>query len=157
ATYGIIRKPEGGIEFTIDRKPFDMDKARQLKLGDIDEWTLTSKNEVGGPKGVSHPFHIHVNPFEVISILDRDGVEQLKEPIWRDTIILHEGWKVKFRTQYKDFLGTFVQHCHILDHEDQGMMELLEVIDPKDPPAHAENISPIRVAKPYHAPAWELP
>lgn len=124
ATYGII-KTDTGIAFTVDRKPFDMDSARQLKLGDVDEWTLTSKNEVGP---VSHPFHIHVNPFEVISMKDANGVEQLKSPVWRDTIILNEGWKVVMRTRYEDFTGAFVQHCHILDHEDQGMMELVEIV-----------------------------
>ena len=35
---------------------------------------------------------------------------------------------MKFRTRYDVFTGKFVQHCHILDHEDQGMMQLIEII-----------------------------
>lgn len=38
------------------------------------------------------------------------------------------------RTQYTDFIGTFVQHCHILDHEDQGMMQLIDIVDPTQAP-----------------------
>lgn len=142
AVYGII-KQGSGIAFTIDRKSFNMDSARQLTLGKVDEWHLTSKNEVGP---VSHPYHIHVNPFEVISMKDDKGVEQLKEPVWRDTIILNENWEVRMRTRYEDFTGVFVQHCHILDHEDQGMMQLVEIVDPTPPapPAPAPAPAPAK-------------
>lgn len=152
AAYGIIRTPTG-IAFTVDRKPFDMDRVRQLKLDDVDEWTLTSKNEVGP---VSHPFHIHVNPFEVISMKDANGVEQLKSPVWRDTVILNEGWKVVMRTRYEDFTGAFVQHCHILDHEDQGMMELVEIV-PKAGGVAARAQPKQGLAIGSTAPAWALP
>ena len=83
---------------------------------------------------VHHPFHIHVNPLEVFSIKDPNGNETLTHPLWRDTIILRGGWTVRFRTNYKRFKGKFVQHCHILDHEDQGMMESVEIYDPNSPP-----------------------
>jgi FtsP/CotA-like multicopper oxidase with cupredoxin domain len=83
----------------------------------------------GGPPGWvrSAPHRRGPVAFEVFSIRDDRGIERLDEPVWRDTIILHEGWTVKFRTRYADFAGRFVQHCHILDHEDQGMMELIEI------------------------------
>jgi FtsP/CotA-like multicopper oxidase with cupredoxin domain/peroxiredoxin len=130
ASYGIFPKTGGGVQFNIDGNSYsmDMDKSRKLKLGDVDEWTLTSKNGVGP---VNHPFHIHVNPFEIVSILDETGAEQLDAPIWRDTIILNDGWKVRMRTRYQDFDGAFVQHCHILDHEDQGMMQNVVIVDPQ--------------------------
>ncbi|MBW8780480.1 MAG: tyrosinase family protein [Verrucomicrobia bacterium] len=154
AAYGILKNPAGGVLFTIDGKPFDAANVRKLKLGDVDEWTLTSINQVGA---VSHPFHIHVNPFEVVSMVDDQGVEQLKEPIWRDTIILHEKWVVKVRTHYTDFAGTFVQHCHILDHEDQGMMELVEIVDPAATTTPAKQPSAGSITQPYAAPSWALP
>lgn len=147
AVYGILRKPGGGVLFTINGKAFDESNVRELRLGGTDEWTLSSINEVGA---VSHPFHIHVNPFEVVSEIDDQGVEQLKEPIWRDTLILHEKWTVKIRTHYSEFTGKFVQHCHILDHEDQGMMEYVEIVDPKHP-------KPKPPATPYSAADWKLP
>ncbi len=164
ASYGIINNPKGeGIIFAIDGKTFEPGDVRRLRLGDIQEWTLTSVNDVGR---VSHPFHIHVNPFEVVSMIDDQGVERLREPIWRDTIILHEKWKVKMRTHYTDFPGAFVQHCHILDHEDEGMMQIVEIYDPAKPAAAPLRLTghgspeeaalPERLASPLPAPAFSL-
>ncbi len=146
ARYGIV-DAGNGVAFTIDGKSFTMETARELKLNDVDEWTLVSANsqDIGF---VTHPFHIHVNPFEVTSIMTpvikngkpvlRHGkpvyAEQLRHgPVWRDTVKIPGGGYVKMRTHYTTFIGTFVQHCHILDHEDQGMMELIDIVDPKTP------------------------
>ena len=145
ASYG-IKIVGGNTVFTIDGKSFDMETARRLYLNDVDEWTIESDNDVGP---VTHPFHIHVNPFEVTSIMaplkDASGnpvmtngtvklVEQLPMTpdgktihVWRDTVKIPGGGRVTMRTRYTDFLGTFVQHCHILDHEDQGMMQLIDI------------------------------
>lgn len=146
AKYGIITAGNG-IAFTIDRKTFDMESARTLYRDDVDEWTLTSVNDVA-LGFVTHPFHIHVNPFEVTSILapalDSEGnpiiknggyvmAEQLTNgPVWRDTVKIPGNGTVKMRTRYTKFIGTFVQHCHILDHEDLGMMQLIDIRDPAD-------------------------
>lgn len=142
AQYG-IQVVGGKTVFTIDNKPFDMETARNLQLNDVDEWTISTNNTVANGF-VTHPFHIHVNPFEVTSImatvLDSEGnpvqkngqyklVEQLTDgPVWRDTVKIPGNGYVKMRTRYTDFIGTFVQHCHILDHEDQGMMQLIDIL-----------------------------
>lgn len=155
ATYGILL-PSGGIEFTVDGKPYDPHRPpRKLTLGDVDEWTLKSKGDVGA---VSHPFHIHVNPFEVYSILDDQGRETLENPVWRDTIVLHGGWTVKARSRYTAFTGTFVNHCHILDHEDQGMMQLVEIVTPGVGNVALEKRMPVvKLQSPYSARQWKLP
>jgi FtsP/CotA-like multicopper oxidase with cupredoxin domain/peroxiredoxin len=161
AALGLVNSPvKKTFQFTIDRAPFDGTKARFLKLGETHEWTVTSRNPNVGP--VPHPFHIHVNPFEIYSITNSSGQEQLDLdatgkpiPVWKDTIIAHEGWKVMFRTEYKDFTGTYVQHCHILDHEDQGMMELVEVY--ADPPAAKDTAVLKKLPVTYPAPLWTLP
>lgn len=163
-TYGILVK-DGATTFNVNGRPFSMERARELKLGDTAEWTIRSENVINGkPAAISHPHHIHVNPFEVYSILDDKGVEQLKAPVWRDTVIINGGWTVKARTRYETFAGLFVQHCHILDHEDQGMMELVEITDPAPPAAgttttaHPPSGNPsLRLAQAFAAPGWELP
>jgi FtsP/CotA-like multicopper oxidase with cupredoxin domain len=119
------------LRFMINGKPYDPEQSRTLRLGDAEEWVVMSNNpDIDVP--VPHPFHIHVNPFEVVSILDGEGQDRLQEvyggPVWRDTIILPEGWRIRFRAEYRRYIGPFVQHCHILDHEDQGMMELVEIV-----------------------------
>ena len=110
------------ISFKIDGVSYDEnDPPQTLKLGKTEEWTVQGTV-------ANHPFHIHVNPFEVISIVAADGTPIVTDPVWRDTILMPADGVVKFRTRYDTFTGKFVQHCHILDHEDQGMMQLLEII-----------------------------
>lgn len=83
---------------------------RSLELGKADEWIVASSSIAG------HPFHIHVNPFEVI--------EPSGERYWKDTLFVDRGTTVRVRMRYDErFDGDAVLHCHILDHEDQGMME----------------------------------
>jgi FtsP/CotA-like multicopper oxidase with cupredoxin domain/peroxiredoxin len=135
--YG-IQSVGGKYVFMIDGKTFDESSGRILTLGDVDEWTIWSANDPAdrNVNGVVHPFHIHVNPFEVTAIMapspagSKDLFENLLTdgPVWRDTVKIPAGGYVKMRTRYEDFVGNFVQHCHILDHEDQGMMELVSIL-----------------------------
>jgi FtsP/CotA-like multicopper oxidase with cupredoxin domain/peroxiredoxin len=161
--YGILQDGNNNLKFTVNGEPFDMDTAVEVQAGATEEWTIVALNWISGPAGVAHPFHIHVNPFEVFSVVDAKGVEQMTNgPEWRDTWIMRPGWVTKFRTHYDPrFPGLFVQHCHILDHEDQGMMKLVEVLP--GAPNHKGQTSlpnrglPFMIPRPYPAPAWELP
>ena len=65
-----------------------------------------------------HPFHIHVNAFEVVSI---GGVAQPAGTLM-DTVWVTPGQDVVIRSRYKQWVGKSVYHCHILPHEDTGMM-----------------------------------
>ena len=86
---------------------------RKLSLDGVDEWTVSSLN-------FNHPFHIHVNPF------------QLKTPdgtiLWKDTLMVRAGETFKLRTRYSRYIGQFMLHCHIVEHGDLGMAEMLEVV-----------------------------
>ena len=73
---------------------------------------------------MDHPFHIHVNAFQVIS---RNGKSE-PFPAWRDTVLVRRGETVKIRMKFANFTGKTVYHCHILDHEDLGMMGNLEIV-----------------------------
>ncbi len=129
----------------IGGKAFDglPNTTQYLVLDTAETWTLN--NEWASS---IHPFHIHVNPFQVMEIFDPNNPPATQHTvfappyIWRDTIALPQandnngagptknGW-VKIRSRYCDFPGTFVLHCHILDHEDRGMMETVVIKDPK--------------------------
>ena len=63
-----------------------------------------------------HPFHIHVNDYQVISINGRP----YEATGLQDTIPLPIGGQVVIRIRFIDFTGEFVYHCHILNHEDAG-------------------------------------
>jgi L-ascorbate oxidase len=129
----------GGLQFQIDGKPYDPLRIdRTLRLGGVDEWTLTSFTN----PAVGHPFHIHINPFQIVKILDRglNDVSISGEPddplyanlkgVWKDTLFVKPGYQVIFRTRYQRYIGDFVLHCHILDHEDQGMMQNIRIAVP---------------------------
>jgi len=88
-------------------------------------------------KGADHPFHIHVNPCWVtrIDVPDEQGRLHniLDAPVWLDTIAIPRGGRVVFRSRFADYTGTWVNHCHILQHEDMGMMQAVEcVAKPED-------------------------
>jgi FtsP/CotA-like multicopper oxidase with cupredoxin domain len=111
----------------VNGQPFDArNPPRRLKLGSVDEWTIT----VLGTGLNIHPFHLHTNPFEVLAVNGR----RLAHPVWRDTVLVasrvaaYPVKEVVFRTQYRDFTGKSMLHCHNALHEDMGMMQLVEVV-----------------------------
>ena len=119
-------------EFTINGKeyPDDQDPKFCLKKGDAEYWELTSSAS-------AHPFHIHVNAFQVV----QPGDSGTTQGDWHDTIIVNKTRydengeplnPVIIKTRYDDFDGPFVLHCHILHHEDKGMMSLVEITNNED-------------------------
>ncbi|HRE88133.1 MAG TPA: multicopper oxidase domain-containing protein [Myxococcota bacterium] len=109
------------------RYPYD----RVLELGKVDHWRLISGFD-------GHPFHIHINPFLVCPLppagsTHPNAAGRLFEPPfahWRDTYLVNLARTVDVLTEYRAFTGSFVYHCHKLNHEDHGMMELIRVCDP---------------------------
>ena len=144
---------QGGTVWTVNNKQFNPDRTDiSPVLGTAEEWTVTSLNQ-------AHPFHIHVNPFQVLSIKDKEGREKLASgPVWRDTVMVDEGHTVRFRTRFEDFPGKTVLHCHKAEHEDQGMMQLVRIL-PQSPgnPVGVEGGADYAADAPQAAPAWRLP
>jgi FtsP/CotA-like multicopper oxidase with cupredoxin domain len=108
--------------FTVDGQLFDADRVDQrVALNAVEEWTITNEDEHN-----DHVFHIHINPFE----LTRVNGEPLAEPVWLDTAIVPHGGSITFRTRFLDFTGKYVLHCHMMNHEELGMMQVVEVTAP---------------------------
>ena len=104
------------MAFLINGRPYDHHRIdTRVQLGDTEEWELVNTGVM------DHPFHVHVNPMQVIS---RNG---RAEPIaaWRDVVLVRAGETVRVRIRFDDFAGRTVYHCHILDHEEMGMMGTL--------------------------------
>ena len=96
-----------------------------VNLNDAEEWHLVvGKSHHGGDEG--HPFHIHVNAFEVISI---NGVMQPPGTI-QDTVWVGVGQTVVVRMRFRQWIGKSVFHCHIAPHEDVGMMQNFLIVNP---------------------------
>lgn len=100
--------------FKMDGKQFDPDRWDQVcELGAVEEWTIRN------PSGLVHPFHIHVNPFQVTSV-NGSPVEALS---YQDTVLVDKlGGEVTFLTKFEHFLGRVIYHCHFANHSDIGMM-----------------------------------
>jgi FtsP/CotA-like multicopper oxidase with cupredoxin domain len=102
----------------IDNKLMDMTRVDiRSRLNTTEIWQI--ENVVG----MDHPFHLHGFQFQV---LDRNGVP---EPYlsWKDSVNVPKHSKVRIVVRFENFPGRWMYHCHILDHEDMGMMGILEV------------------------------
>ena len=97
-----------------------MDMARvdvSTHVGATEIWEIT--NIVG----MDHPFHLHGFQFQV---LDRDGKRE-SYVAWKDMLNIPKHTTARIIVRYDDYPGKWMFHCHILDHEDHGMMGVLEV------------------------------
>jgi len=155
--------------FYIDGKQFQegvIDHTMQLDTAE--EWLLTNSSL----KSITHPFHIHINPFQVVEVynplpvsqggMTPDGqqpnpardAQKLPGPwIWWDVISIPAGVQlpspvpgltvtdangnpvvpgyIRMRSRFVDYIGKYVLHCHILGHEDRGMMQMVQVVSGK--------------------------
>jgi FtsP/CotA-like multicopper oxidase with cupredoxin domain len=90
----------------------------RVKLGTFEEW------EIVNTSNMNHPFHLHVWPMQILSI----NGEAVSEPKWQDVISVPYLGRVRVRVAFENFGGKTMYHCHILDHEDLGMMGIIEAI-----------------------------
>lgn len=107
--------------FRVNDKVFDMDRIDlRCPAGQWQHWQVVNDSHM------DHPFHLHGAQFQVLS--RENGGKAAPEPFraWRDTVNLRpkEGITLAFR---QDWPGLRMFHCHILEHEDLGMMAQLMV------------------------------
>jgi FtsP/CotA-like multicopper oxidase with cupredoxin domain len=102
----------------INGKLMDMSRVDvSASLGATEIW------EIENLVGLDHPFHLHGFQFQV---LDRNGVPEPYRS-WKDVVNVPKHQTVRFIVRYDNYPGKWMFHCHILDHEDHGMMGVLEV------------------------------
>lgn len=108
---------------TINGKKFDMDRIDlRQEQGVTEVWEVSNEPDMMG--GMIHPFHIHGTQFKIIS---RDGKPpEAHEQGFKDTVLVEPDETVKLLVTFPE-KGVFVYHCHILEHEDNGMMGQIEV------------------------------
>jgi FtsP/CotA-like multicopper oxidase with cupredoxin domain len=179
-----------GPNHTIDGKKFDGEVGEVVLLNTVEEWKVVNE-----ATNISHPFHIHINPFQVVevfapndTVIDpagklvpkytfaKDGLvpgqcsldinanpddwkpcdssSTQKDLIWWDVFPIPSGTDLpdprdpdkkktikvpgyfKMRSRFVDYTGYYVIHCHILAHEDRGMMTIVEVAPLQSPYSH---------------------
>ncbi|PPB49557.1 copper oxidase [Arthrobacter pityocampae] len=108
----------GMMRFTINGREFDEARTdTTVAAGGVEEWTLINTSPM------DHPFHLHVWPMQII---EEDGAGT-NAALWQDVVNVPANGRVRVRVAFKDFRGRSAYHCHILDHEDLGMMAAIEV------------------------------
>ncbi len=110
----------------INGKDFDVDPHRITSTVDRYEiWTIVNDN------GMDHPFHQHVNPAQVLAVNGGDsGYASLyaSVPAWKDTVLVPKWGSVTLLVPVMDYTGMAMFHCHILEHEDIGMMGIWHIM-----------------------------
>ena len=102
------------MSFTIDGKTFDPDRTDiSPAAGTVEEWQIVNTSPM------DHPLHLHVWPFLLAD--ERAGAG------WKDTVNVPAGQSVRILVPFTGLIGRTVYHCHILDHEDLGMMGVIDV------------------------------
>jgi len=112
----------GMMSFLIDGRSFDPTRIDLTsRVNEVEQWTIENRSSM------DHPFHLHGTQFQVVS--RTHGGVATAEPYlaWRDTVNVPAFETVVFKVVQRQ-PGKRMYHCHILEHEDQGMMGVLEVV-----------------------------
>lgn len=105
---------EAGMKLSINGEIYPDVTPLQAKAGDVSIWEL--EDDVG----MDHPFHLHGMFFQVVDVNDVPA----EHHGWKDTVIVPGYGRVRFAVRYGE-PGHWMYHCHILEHQEHGMMGVL--------------------------------
>lgn len=115
----VLSENKGGTKFYINGKQFDPNRVDiRAKLNTVEEWTVRNVSDE------EHSFHVHTDHFQLMSINGRPhhghGLQDVASVPAKGEFVI--------RMQFKNYTGKSVLHCHILNHEDAGMMAVLQIV-----------------------------
>lgn len=138
-----VRNQAPFLQFDMNNKAYDTYTTDQIfKVGTASRWTVSTTH------GSFHPIHLHVNPFQVevektastaesvnvvvaknstSNITWLDAVKEWPPLMWRDTMQVPGDGRIVIRNRFEHWIGKTVYHCHILSHEDSGMMANMQI------------------------------
>jgi FtsP/CotA-like multicopper oxidase with cupredoxin domain len=129
----IAQLPNGMFQYGINGVPFATMRPLLAKLGETQIWTIRNTTKW------SHPFHLHGFFFQV---LGADG-QPVRPLAWKDTVDVPFDQTASFVVRFDDDRpGTWMYHCHILDHADGGLMGTVIVGEPSGEPHDHNSQSP---------------
>jgi FtsP/CotA-like multicopper oxidase with cupredoxin domain len=115
---------EDTADMVINGKLFEMGRIdERVRHGDTEVWEIRNQ-----ATDLMHPFHIHAGQFRIVS--RSSGPVPPNEQGWKDVVRVDPGEKVRLLMTFDDAPGSYMYHCHILEHEDGGMMGTF-AIDPR--------------------------
>lgn len=112
----------GMMSATINGQVFDAARVdTTVQFDSVEEWLLTNTSTL------DHPLHLHVWPMQIVE----EGGRPVESVRWQDVVNVPARGSVRVRIAFEDFSGLSVYHCHILDHEDAGMMGVINTYPPR--------------------------
>jgi spore coat protein A len=115
----------GRARLLLDGKRWTDEITETVRQGDLELWEITNTT------GSDHPIHLHLEAFQVLRRRSVSGGEIPLEDFdrgWEDTFAVPNGQTVQFLVKFSTYTGTFVWHCHILEHEDHEMMRPMRIV-----------------------------
>lgn len=110
-----------GMGFFINGVSFDMNRIDVVsKAGQVEQWEIVNQADM------DHPFHVHGTQFQVIERERNGKVTKPDYLAWKDTVNVAQGETVRLLLR-QDQPGARMYHCHILEHEQLGMMGIVDV------------------------------
>jgi FtsP/CotA-like multicopper oxidase with cupredoxin domain len=110
-----------GVAFLINGVPFDMHRIDVVSnIGAVELW------EIHNPTHMDHPFHVHGTQFQLVEKERAGKLSKAGYRAWKDTVNVAQGETVRIKIR-QDSAGQRMFHCHILEHEDLGMMGIAEI------------------------------
>lgn len=105
------------MRFMINGQTFDMNRIDTVsKASQVELW------EIANPTDMDHPFHVHGTQFQIVETEREGKVAKPPYRAWQDTVNVARGETVRLCRP-----GLRIYHCHILKHEDLGMMGVVDV------------------------------
>ena len=110
-----------GAQFLLNGRSFDMNRVDWTSIaGQVEQWEFVNRSSM------DHPMHIHGTQFQVTETEVGTARTPAAYLAWKDTVVVPRGATVRLRIRF-DLPGLRMVHCHILEHEAQGMMGVLRV------------------------------
>ncbi|MBT4283354.1 MAG: multicopper oxidase domain-containing protein [Candidatus Marinimicrobia bacterium] len=123
----VVMGPNGALNgpFQFNGEPFDINVVNyEIPLNNVEIWELQNQSQI------AHPFHIHDIQFNILEINGLAPPEHMRG--WKDVVLVPaQNGTAKFITKFEDFSNTevpYIYHCHILTHEEMGMMGQFTVV-----------------------------
>ena len=120
-----------GGRMLINGKTMKMNRIdERVRLGDTEIWQIINRDGsgmgmMGGMMNQPHSFHIHAVQFQILDINGEPPPPELSG--WKDTILIWPGDQFRVITRFQSYPGVYMYHCHLLEHEDNGMMGQFEI------------------------------
>ncbi len=120
-----------GVVHPINGELFDLNRVdAAIPFGELEIWEYRNHSDE------LHPMHPHG---ALIQVLERHGMDALppEDTGWKDTVLVHPNETVSVLIRFQHYTGQYVHHCHNLEHEDNGMMQNLGVVQKRYIPVRA--------------------